>query len=71
MAFFIAICGFIAGLSVGSSVVVLMLAGGRDMIYWSLVKRHYIIEQIPRLSLIALVVACGVMFAYLGYMLAE
>jgi multisubunit Na+/H+ antiporter MnhB subunit len=62
--------GFVTGISVGSSLVVFALASGRDRAHWSLVKRHLVIEQLARLSLAVFVAACGISFAYLGFLLA-
>jgi hypothetical protein len=62
--------GFFTGTSVASCVIVLALSGGRDTAYWSLIKRHFVIEHLARLSIAVLVLACGVTFAYLGAMLA-
>jgi hypothetical protein len=64
------ILGFIIGTSVGSSLVVIALSGARNSAYWSFVQRHRIIEPITKLWVAGLVVACGVMFAYLGFVLA-
>jgi hypothetical protein len=61
------ILGFIIGTSLGSSAVVLLLSGARNTAYWSFVQRYSIIERLARLWITALVIACGVMFAYLGY----
>jgi hypothetical protein len=61
------ILGFIIGTSLGSSAVVVLLSGARNTAYWSFVQRHSIIERLARLWITALVIACGVMFAYLGY----
>ena len=63
------ILGFIIGTSLGSSAVVVALSGARNTAYWSFVQRHLIIKQFARLWIAALVIACGVMFAYLGYSL--
>jgi hypothetical protein len=63
------ILGFIIGTSLGSSAVVLALSGARSTAYWSLVQRHIILERLARLWIAALVMACGVAFAYLGYSL--
>ena len=64
------ILGFIIGTSLGSSAVVVALSGARNSAYWSFVKRHTIIEQLAKLCLTTCVAACGVVFAYLGYLLA-
>ena len=64
------ILGFVIGTSVGGSLVVIALSGARNAAYWSFVQRHRIIEPLAKLLITALVVACGVMFAYLGFVLA-
>jgi hypothetical protein len=63
------ILGFIIGTSLGSSAVVVALAGARNTAYWSFVQRHIIIERLAKLWITALVIGCGVMFAYVGYSL--
>jgi hypothetical protein len=65
------IFGFVIGVGVGSGAALFALAGGRDMSYWSLVSRYPVIAQLARLSIIASIIACGFVFAYFGYMLAE
>jgi hypothetical protein len=61
--------GFVIGTCLGCSAVVVALSGARNTAYWSFVQRHGIVERLARLSIVALVVACGVCFAYLGYSL--
>ena len=63
------ILGFVVGTSVGSSVVVVALSGARNTAYWSFVQRHTVIERVARAWISTLVIACGVIFAYLGYSL--
>ena len=63
------ILGFIIGTSLGSSAVVVALSGARNTAYWSFVQRHGVIERLARLWIASLVIACGVMFAYLAYSL--
>jgi hypothetical protein len=63
------ILGFVLGTSLGSGAVVVALSGARNTAYWSFVKRHIMIERLARLWITALVVACGVLFAYMGYSL--
>jgi hypothetical protein len=67
--FLAAIIGLVTGMSIGCSVVLLALSGGRDKIYWSHIKRHPIIGDLARLAAIFTVVGCGVTFAYLGFVL--
>jgi hypothetical protein len=62
--------GFFTGVSVASCLIVFALTGKRETAYWSLVKRHFVIAHLARLSIAALVLAGGVTFAYLGAMLA-
>lgn len=70
VAFVLVIIGFVAGVSIASGALVFALSGGHDGIYWSLVTRHSIIANLARLAIICTVVASGVIFAYLGLMLA-
>ena len=62
------ILGFFIGTSLGSIVVLFALSGSRNSAYWSFVERHTIIELLAKLGTGACVVACGVVFAYLGYL---
>lgn len=61
------ILGFIIGTSLGSSVFLFALSGAREAAYWSFVKQHPTIEPLAKLSVTACILACGVVFAYLGY----
>jgi hypothetical protein len=67
MVVFYIVLGFIIGTCLGSSAVVVALSGARNTAYWSFVGRHIIIERLARLWITALVISCGVLFAYLGY----
>jgi hypothetical protein len=69
MVVFYIVLGFVIGTCLGSSAVVVALSGARNTAYWSLVQRHSIIERLARLGITALVIACGVLSAYLGYSL--
>jgi hypothetical protein len=63
------ILGFVIGISLGSSAVVVALGGSRNAVFWSLVQRHPIVGHLAKLWTASLVTLCGVMFAYLGYSL--
>ena len=71
MAIVFAILGFVTGLTVGSAATVLVLSGGCRTAYWALANRHPFVQQLVKLSIVASIVAWGVVFAYLGYMLAQ
>ena len=71
MAIVYAIFGFVIGLSLGSAVAVLGLSGRRNSAYWGLANRHAFVQQFVRLSIVASIVACGFVFAYWGYLLAQ
>jgi multisubunit Na+/H+ antiporter MnhB subunit len=60
------IIGFITGLSVATGVVILALAGSRDMTSWAIARRFPSVELLAWLA----VITCGVVFAYLAYLLA-
>jgi len=62
--------GFLLGTSVGCSAIIIALGGSRNAAFWSFVQRHPVAGPLARVWSATLVVACGVMFAYLGYSLA-
>ena len=64
-----AILGFLVGITLSSSVFIFALSGARNAAYWSFVKQHPIIEPLAKLWMTGCVVACGVVFANLGYSL--
>jgi hypothetical protein len=64
------ILGFLTGTSVASSLVVSVLSDERETAYWSLVKRHLLIEHLARLFLVVFVITCGFLCAYLASILA-
>jgi hypothetical protein len=64
-----AILGFLVGIALGGTVFLFALSGPRESAYWSFVKQHPIIEPLAKLWTTACIVACGVVFGYLGYSL--
>lgn len=71
MAIVLAILGLVAGLTVGSAAAVLALSGRLHTTYWAIADRHPFIQKLLQLSIVALIVACGLALGYLGYRLAE
>jgi hypothetical protein len=63
------VVGFLIGISLASGAVAIALSGARNTAYWSFVQRHVAIERLARLWISALVLTCGVIFAYFGYSL--
>jgi hypothetical protein len=64
------ILSFIVGTCLSCIAVVVALSGARNSAYWRFIKRHNIIERLAKIWITALVLACGVMFAYLGFVVA-
>jgi hypothetical protein len=60
------IIGFVTGLSIGTGFVIFALAGSRDMTSWVIAKRFPSVELLAWLA----VITCGVVFAYVAYLLA-
>jgi multisubunit Na+/H+ antiporter MnhB subunit len=60
------IVGFVAGLSIGTGVVISVLAGSRDMTSWAIARRFPSVELLAWLA----VITSGVVFAYLAHLLA-
>ncbi|HEV8712774.1 MAG TPA: hypothetical protein VGX03_08115 [Candidatus Binatia bacterium] len=69
MAIVFAIFGFVTGLTVSSAAAALALSGGAHTAYWALANRHPYVQRIVKLSIVTSIVAWGVVFAYLGYLL--
>jgi hypothetical protein len=58
-------------LTVGSAAAVLALSGRGHTAYWAIANRYPFVQQLVNLSIVASIVTCGLVFAYLGYLLAE
>ena len=67
---FCILLGFIVGICVASGLILFALSSEREAAYWSLAQRHFVIDQALRLSLALFVVATGMAFAYVGFLLA-
>jgi hypothetical protein len=65
------ILGFVIGIGLASSALIVALTGARNAAYWSFVKRHAIIAPLAKLCSAVLIAACGSLFAYLGYLLGN
>jgi hypothetical protein len=71
VAILFAILGFVIGLTVASAAAVLALSGRAYMAYWAVADRHPAVQWIVRGSIILTILACGLAFAYLGYLLTK
>jgi hypothetical protein len=63
------ILGFLIGIGLASSTLILALTGRRNDTYWAFVKRHAVTAPLAKLCSAVLIAACGGLFAYLGYLL--
>jgi hypothetical protein len=58
-------------LTVASATAVLALSGRLYTAYWAIANRYRFVHQFAKLIIAASIVACGLVFAHLGYLLAE
>ena len=49
------ILGFVIGICLASSAIIVALAGARNATYWSFVKRHAIIDPLAKLCSVVLI----------------
>jgi hypothetical protein len=70
VAFVLAVIGFLVGVGVGGSALLLALSGGLDEIYWSLLKHHPGIKNLATFAIFSTILAWGFTFAYLAFVLA-
>lgn len=66
-----AILAFLAGVTAAGAVVLLILAGKRGDIYWTLLDRYPITGRLTKLAFCGFMLACGVASAYWIIRLAE